>query len=107
MAQYDETLVQKVWERARARQDRDPEEWRQDQCGAWMNRAHYGSAESEYGWKIVNIVPDGDDDLDNLQAFHRANGFDLANGRPKCLVTADRTDIAAGQQVTQPRNTDA
>lgn len=107
MAEHEDTVVQRVWEQARARQGRDPDEWRQDQCGAWMNRTHYNSPESEYGWRIVNVVPGGEDVPENLQALHRGNEFDLANGRPKCAVTADRTDIAPGQQVDEPRNTEA
>ena len=104
---FDEKLVQRVWEQARATQDRDPDEWRKDECGAWINRALYESSASEYGWKIVNIVPGSEDEPKNLGAFHRDNGFDLANGRPRCTVTADRTDIAPGQKVGQPRNTSA
>lgn len=102
---YDAELIQRVWEQARATQDRDPDEWRKDQCGAWIHRGHYNSPVSEYGWKIVNVVPGGENKPVNLEAFHRDNGFDLANGHAKCAVTADRTDISPGQHVGQPRNT--
>ncbi|HSH40983.1 MAG TPA: hypothetical protein VK973_02530 [Arenicellales bacterium] len=107
MTTRDETLVQTVWEQARATQDHDPGEWRKDQCGAWIHRDQHDSPDSDYGWKILNVVPGSDDVPANLQAFHRDNDFDPANGRPQCSVTADRKDIAAGQQVGQPRNTRA
>jgi len=101
---FAEWLVQQVWEQARATRDRDSDEWRKDECGAWICRTHYDNPTSEYGWKIVTVVPGGDDEPRNLAAFHRDNGFDLANGRPRCAVAADRTDIAPSQQVGQPRN---
>lgn len=107
MTTYNATLLQQIWEQARATQDRDPDEWRKDQCGAWIHRSHYDDPNSDFGWKILNVVPGSDDSPGNLQAFHRENDFDLANGRPQCSVTADRKDIAAGQEVDEPRNTSA
>lgn len=102
---FDETLVEAVWEKGRATANRDSTEWRQDQCGAWLNRRHYNNGESEYGWKILNVVAGGADEPENLQPFHWRNGFDLANGRAQCRVTADRSGLAPGQQVLEPRNT--
>lgn len=100
---YSEDKIQAVWEKGRVIQDRDPTEWRQDQCGAWLNRHQYHS-ELEYGWRIENVEAGGGDVLDNLYPFHWKNTFDIENGKPKCLVTADRTDLAPGQHVDQPRN---
>lgn len=100
-------MIQAVWEKGRGKRDRDPGEWRQDQCGAWLRREQYNNAESEYGWRILNIVPGGGDELENLQLFHWNNGFDIANGKPQCRITADRAGMAPTQSVDRPRNTAA
>jgi hypothetical protein len=105
--QLSETVIQAVWEKARGRRDRDSDLWRQDQCGAWLQRDHYNSAESEFGWKIENVVAGGADEPDNLQPFHRDNSYDIANGRPQCRVTADRKGFAPEQYVDHPRNMSA
>jgi hypothetical protein len=102
--QFSDAVVQAVWEKARGMTDRDPTEWRQDRCGAWLHRHQYGNVNSEYGWKIENIVAGGMDEVDNLQPFHWNNGFDIANGRPRCRVSADRAGLAPGQLVDVPRN---
>lgn len=67
-------------------QGRDSAEWRRDECGAWLNRRHYNDAESEYGWKVLNVVAGSRDELENLQPFQWRNDFDRANGRPRCRV---------------------
>lgn len=103
----DEKLVQAVWEKARGMPDRDQTEWRRDQCGAWLHRFQYNNGKSEYGWKILNVVAGGDDELENLQPFHWDNTFDIEQGRPQCRTSADRAGITPGQYVDQPRNTSA
>lgn len=101
----DEKLVQPVWEKGRGIADRDSSQWRQDQCGAWLHREQYNNSNSEYGWKIVCVVPGSENNIEDLQPFHWNNNFDIANGRPHCQVTADRSDLAPGQHVDHPRNT--
>jgi hypothetical protein len=101
----DESLVQAVWEKGRGMPERDTNEWRKDQCGAWLHREQYNNGNSDYGWKIENVTPGGEDILENLQPLHFKNTFDIANGQPHCRVTADRTDLAPGQHIDQPRNT--
>jgi hypothetical protein len=100
-------LIQSVWEKARAMPDRAAPEWRKDECGAWIERAQYENALSEFGWKIENVSPGKPDTLENLRPFHVRNGFDIANHKPRCAVTADRADIAPTQHVGTPRNRDA
>ncbi len=102
---FSDAMIQAVWEKGRAMPDRDPTEWRRDQCGAWLHREQYGNGDSSYGWKIENVTPGGPDELDNLQPFHWNNTFDIANGKPRCRVTAERSGLAPGQRVGQPRNT--
>lgn len=101
---YSEQLIQQVWEKARASSDCDAELWREDECGAWINRRHYGDTNSGFGWKIVNVTPGKPDTLDNLRPFHHRNAYDLANQRAKCHVTADRTGLATFEHTSKPRN---
>ncbi len=103
---YGEELVQQVWEKTRASFDVDPDHWREDECGAYISRHHYGHPNSEFGWKIENISGGGPDTLENLRAFHYGNSFDPARGHPKCHVTADRTGLASYERTSQPRNRD-
>lgn len=103
MAIQDET-VQAVWENARASMAHDPSQWRQDRCGAWLHRDHYDNAQSEFGWRILNITPGTAERMDELQAFHHANDFDVASGRAMCRVSADRGGLTPDQWVDQPRN---
>lgn len=46
-------MVQATWEKARALPDRDPDRWRLDPGGAWLQREQYGNDGSEFGWEIV------------------------------------------------------
>lgn len=100
----DEDLIQKVWEKGRGAADRATDEWRTDECGAWMHRAQYGNADAEFGWKILNVSAGGANRVENLRPFHRANAFDIAERKPHCHLTADRAGLAPTQLVGTPRN---
>jgi hypothetical protein len=102
--QLDEDMIQKVWQKGRGAADRAAAEWRTDECGAWMHRAQYGNADSEYGWKIQNVSAGAANTVENLRPFHKANSFDVANRKPHCHVTADRAGLAPTQHVGTPRN---
>jgi hypothetical protein len=103
---FSEKLIQSVWEKARAIEDNDPAQWRQDQCGAWIQRSQYNSENSDYGWKIESVAPGTPDALATLQPFHWRNSFDIGNRETLCRVTADRAGQAAGESIPEPRNRD-
>lgn len=84
-----EEKVQKVWEKAETVDGNDPNVWRKDQCGGWIGRNLYGNRESEYGWEVDHINPQGGDDLSNLRPLQWKNNLDKGEGRLKCPVTAD------------------
>lgn len=98
---FSEISIQRVWEKGRVIEGFDPQEWREDSCGAFIHRAQYGNQESEFGWRIVAMHPDGDREL---HPFHWQNDFDIANHRTHCHVTADRIDTAPTALLDQPRN---
>lgn len=83
-----EDLLQRVWEKGDAAHF-DPRIWRKDQCGAWISRIRYGDRNSDYGWEIDHINPDGGDDPSNFRPLQWRNSLDKAAGRPTCPVTAD------------------
>ncbi len=103
---FGDDMIQAVWDKGRTMPEQNPEEWRRDQCGAWMRRDQYGNEGSEFGWKIENPTTGTPDDVDNLQPVHCSNDFDIASGQPHCRTTADRTGLLPGQSITRPRNRD-
>lgn len=103
----DAGLVQAVWDKARARPERNPDQWRQDPCGAWLERDQLDNEASEYGWRMLQVEPDAEASAETLEPFHVANGFDITNGEPRCAVTADRRAPEGGAPRGQPRNAGA
>ncbi len=101
---HDEDTIRTVWQRGRASGEYPADTWRQDECGAWMRRSQYGEATAEFGWKIERVAPGGAKDADALRPFHVANSYDIANGRPHCRITADRTGLTATARTDEPRN---
>lgn len=92
MSFWDPT-VQAVWERGNVVSGYDPRIWRQDQCGAWIRRDHYGNADSQHGWEIDHIRPvagGGGDELSNLQPLHWRNNRGKGDSYPNwsCVVRA-------------------
>lgn len=66
----DDNLIQQVWNKGQSVYNNDPNEWRKDECGAWISRSFYGSRNSQYGWEVDHITPSslgGNDVLSNLR----------------------------------------
>lgn len=99
-----ERIVAEAWKHGRAMPPIDDSIWRQDACGAWMMREHFGHADSEFGWKIEKVSVEGAGKDGLLRPFNWRNHFDIANGRPHCGITADRTGVPAERQASPPRN---
>ena len=88
---FSEETIQKVWEKAATAPNNNPNEWRKDQCNAWIGRNHYGNRNSEYGWEIDHITPvskGGDDSLSNLRPLQWENNASRQDGRLVCKITA-------------------
>jgi hypothetical protein len=89
---FSEDVVQKVWEKAAIVSGIDPNEWRKDECTAWINRKQYGNRNSDYGWEIDHIKPEsegGGDELSNLRPLQWENNATKQAGRLTCPITAE------------------
>jgi hypothetical protein len=81
-----------VWDKALGIPGQDMRLWRQDACGAYMYRDHYGDTNSKWGWEIDHIQPaskSGTDNLSNLQALHWQNNRRKGDtvGNFSCAIT--------------------
>ena len=95
---WTEQQIQAVWEKGQTAPPNNPNEWRKDQCGAWIGRNYYGNRNSEYGWEIDHITPvanDGSDNLSNLRPLQWQNNCKTSDGRLKCAVKANGVHNAA------------
>lgn len=80
--------INAVWQKGTPVAGNDPNQWRHDPCKAWMSRQAYGNRDSQYGWEIDHINPNGGDGLANLQPLHWANNAAKSDGRLVCAVTS-------------------
>jgi hypothetical protein len=88
---YSDEIIQKVWEKAKIVSNNNPNEWRKDECGAWIARDKYGNRNSQYEWEIDHISPGGSDSISNLRPLQWQNNVDKRDGRLKCNITASGT----------------
>jgi len=77
-----------VWQKATIVNGYDPARVRKDICGAWIEFLEYGNRQSQYGWEIDHIDPDGGDYFTNLQPLHWRNNAAKGDGDLVCAVTA-------------------
>lgn len=95
-------LIQAVWNKGTTIQNNDPAQWRKDTCGAWIARNQYGNRNSDYGWEIDHINPNGGDAIGNLQPLQWENNVAKSDGRQVCVVTAVGTKNAKKSSATAP-----
>ena len=89
---FDDDTIRQVWEKGRAVSNNDPNVWRKDECGAWIRRTEHGNRDSQYGWEIDHIDPEGGDELANLRPLQWENNVATSDtGQLTCVVTAEGT----------------
>ena len=87
----DDNTIQQVWNKGQTVYNNDPNEWRKDECGAWIYRSHHGNRNSQYGWEVDHITPSserGSDALSNLRPLQWENNLSKQNGRLVCVLSA-------------------
>jgi len=89
---YTDELVLDVWKKGKITPDNDPDIWRKDECGAWMQRSMHGDRNSQYGWEIDRISSNESDELENLRPLQWKNSVGKGDGRLRCRVVAEGID---------------
>jgi hypothetical protein len=89
---YTDESIQAVWEKAKTVDNNDSTIWRKDECGAWIQRIMYSDRDSQYGWEIDLILPQGPADISNLRPLHWKNSSGRSDGRLICRVTSNGVD---------------
>jgi hypothetical protein len=97
-------LIEAVWAHGRVMPEADGAHWRQDSCGAWIRREHFGREDGDFGWKLEKITAGGPDTAESLRPYHWRNDYDVATGHAHCRIMADRSGVAAEKHASPPRN---
>jgi len=87
-------IIKAVWGKGKIVSGNNSDEWRKDQCGAWIGFQYYGKRDSEYGWEIDHIKPvteGGSDDIYNLRPLQWQNNVEKQEGRLTCPLTSQDT----------------
>jgi hypothetical protein len=88
---FPQEVIQAVWEKGKIVPGYNPNEWRKDECNAWIGRNQYGNRESKYGWEIDHIRPisaGGSDYLINLRPLQWENNCAKQDHRLVCVTTS-------------------
>jgi len=86
---FNEETIQQVWEKGKVVENQDRDVKRQDSAQALIHREDYGDRDSEFGWEIDHIEPDGGDDLSNLQPLQWENNVAKQDGSFDPVVTSE------------------
>lgn len=89
---FSDEVIQKVWEKGTVVSGNDKNDFRKDQCTAWIAKGHYGDRKSSYGWEIDHITPEskgGGDELSNLRPLQWENNMSKSDGNLVCSVVSE------------------
>ncbi len=93
MANSSELQINQVWQKGIVVDGYSADKFRQDNCGAWIQRDKYGTEEN-LGWEIDHVYPaskGGTDDLTNLRPMHWKNNRSKADNYPsyQCAIKSN------------------
>lgn len=102
MANFTDDKINAVWEKAKKVDGLDPNIYRQDVGGAWMQKDKYGKEES-FGWEIDHMFPEslgGNENTANLQAMQWENNRTKADNFPNYTtsVSSNGNTLAKKEQ---------
>jgi len=88
---YSNENLRAVWAKGQTVAENDPDKFRKDQCGAWMDWDKYGNRDSKLGWEVDHMTPmadGGSDSLSNLRPLQWENNASKSDERLVCVVKA-------------------
>jgi hypothetical protein len=102
MDNFSIEIIKQVWEKGTIIDANHKDIYRQDSCGAWIEKDKYGSEEI-FGWEIDHVLPlakGGDDDIINLRPMHWQNNRSKGDFFPsyKCIVRAKEGKNVASEE---------
>ena len=103
MAQFSDTLIQQVWEKATSISGYDPNIWRKDFASAWIRKDLYGT-DHKFGWEIDHLKPisrGGTDNINNLYPLHWKNNRVKADNYPNFQTAITSND---NQNIEKPQS---
>lgn len=87
---YDRGVIDSVWQFAEIVAGNDPDLWRKDEFGAWINRLDYGQRHSQFGWEICDVASSSAaTGLSALRPMQWQNYLDQVAAMTQSRITAD------------------
>ena len=90
---FNEKLIRDVWAKGEVVGSNNPDEYRKDECGAWMYFSHFSNRNSQYGWEIDHIEfvdHVASENLSNLRPLQWQNNACKGSGELACIITANK-----------------
>ena len=86
----NKNIIEQVWNKGQKVDGYNADQYRKDECGAWIEYSKYGNRDSSYGWEVDHITPGGSDLLSNLRPLQWKNNVEKSDGRLKCNIISDK-----------------
>lgn len=110
---WTERQKRTVWNRATIVDGYNPNQYRKDCCGAWIEWGEYGNNQNDFGWEIDHIFPqslleqlnvpvDEMHDLKNLRAMHHSNNASKGDDYPHytaCVIADGNKNIRTSRKM--------
>ena len=90
---FNEKLIRDVWAKGEVVGSNNPDEYRKDECGAWMYFSHFSNRNSQYGWEIDHIEfvdHVASENLSNLRPLQWQNNACKGSGELAWIITANK-----------------